>query len=286
MLRTKDRRFVSTKRVLAQIKSQKQSKYKRILTENCTIGFPCQCNMNTFVLVEHGIDSANRYILPNILYGNTSFFVVDVKGELLYSTRNYLEDKGYRVIVYDFVQEPELFPDIEDLLTAYDKLTAVFFVIPVAEAPYLGNIISSLFDTIYRTADEKQLLASSYHVHFMFDEFALLGKIKGLQEFLSFAASHNTSVSICVAFVSQMEALYSYDIPALCDIVLIMGIRSSLTTRYLCNRLGLFADPSQALILVRCFEPCLDHKWNCKPFYDAAFQASYEAHKRQEQECS
>jgi hypothetical protein len=157
MLKTKDRRFVTTKQFLASVSPVGKLKYQRVLTENCSVGFyglpdidkTFRCNKNTLVFCHNGVESQFRYVLPNILFGNTSFVVVDAQGELLYVTRQYLEDAGYRVIVCDFMLEPCLRPNIEALTVACEELTAVFFLVSDFEAtPYLCDVFFVAFQRL------------------------------------------------------------------------------------------------------------------------------------------
>jgi len=78
----------------------------KILTQNVAIGFDGRKhrrNLNTLVIGGTGAGKTRFFAKPNIMNTNTSFVVLDPKGELLASTGNLLEQHGYDIRVLDLV---------------------------------------------------------------------------------------------------------------------------------------------------------------------------------------
>ena len=80
--------------------------YNKILTQNVSIGFDGRKhrrNLNTLVCGGSGAGKTRFYAKPNIMNANTSFVVLDPKGELLRDTGNLLKEKGYDIKVIDLI---------------------------------------------------------------------------------------------------------------------------------------------------------------------------------------
>ncbi len=60
-------------------------------------------NLNTLVIGGAGAGKTRYYCKPNVLNANTSFFVLDPKGEILRDTGNALKKKGFRIKVLDLI---------------------------------------------------------------------------------------------------------------------------------------------------------------------------------------
>ncbi len=78
----------------------------KILTQNTGIGYDSKKhrrNMNTLVVGGSGAGKTRFYAKPNIMQANTSFVVLDPKGEILRDTGNLLEKKGYEIRVLDLI---------------------------------------------------------------------------------------------------------------------------------------------------------------------------------------
>ena len=78
----------------------------KILTQNVSIGLDGRKhrrNLNVLVCGGSGAGKTRFYAKPNIMNANTSFVVLDPKGELLRDTGNLLEEKGYDVKVLDLI---------------------------------------------------------------------------------------------------------------------------------------------------------------------------------------
>ncbi len=78
----------------------------KILTQNVAIGLDGhkhRRNLNVLVCGGSGAGKTRYYAKPNIMNANTSFVVLDPKGELLRDTGNLLKEKGYEVKVIDLI---------------------------------------------------------------------------------------------------------------------------------------------------------------------------------------
>ena len=78
----------------------------RIFTKNFRMGLDGRKhrrNLNTLVCGGSGSGKSRFYAKVNLLQANTSFFVLDCKGELLRDTGNLLAEKGYEIKVLDLL---------------------------------------------------------------------------------------------------------------------------------------------------------------------------------------
>lgn len=89
-------------------KKYKQKAYinNKLLTKNVCIGLDGRIhrrNLNTLVIGGSGAGKTRFYCKPNIMQANTSFVILDPKGELLRDTGNLLESFVYDVKVLDLI---------------------------------------------------------------------------------------------------------------------------------------------------------------------------------------
>ncbi len=85
---------------------QKPVRNNKILTNNVFIGLDGRIhrrNLNTIIIGGSGAGKTRFYGIPNILQGNTSYVILDPKGEIIKATGNFLESEGYEVKVLDLV---------------------------------------------------------------------------------------------------------------------------------------------------------------------------------------
>ena len=78
--------------------ASRDPKENKILTQNVSIGLDSkihQRNLNVLVCGGSGSGKTRFYAKPNIMNANTSFVVLDPKGEILRDTGNLLKEKGY-----------------------------------------------------------------------------------------------------------------------------------------------------------------------------------------------
>ncbi len=77
-----------------------------ILTRNVLLGLDGRVhrrNLNILVIGGSGAGKTRFFCKPNIMQANTSFFILDPKGEILRDTGGLLETEGYEVRVLDLI---------------------------------------------------------------------------------------------------------------------------------------------------------------------------------------
>ena len=78
----------------------------KVLTQNVSLGLNGKIhrrNLNTLIIGGSGAGKTRFYAKPNIMQCNTSFVVLDPKGEILRDTGNLLIKQGYDVKVLDLI---------------------------------------------------------------------------------------------------------------------------------------------------------------------------------------
>lgn len=86
--------------------ADKDRSLNKILTQNVAIGLDGKKhrrNLNVLVCGGSGAGKTRFFAKPNIMNANTSFVVLDPKGELLRDTGALLEHKGYEIRVLDLI---------------------------------------------------------------------------------------------------------------------------------------------------------------------------------------
>lgn len=86
--------------------SQKKFCANKILTKNVRISYNSRKhrrNLLTIVVGGSGAGKTRFYAKPNLMQANTSFVILDPKGENLRDTGHLLEEKGYEVRVLDLI---------------------------------------------------------------------------------------------------------------------------------------------------------------------------------------
>lgn len=86
--------------------ADKDNRKNKLLTQNTAIGLDGRKhrrNLNVLVCGGSGSGKTRFYAKPNIMQANTSFIVLDPKGELLRDTGNLLKSKGYEIKVIDLI---------------------------------------------------------------------------------------------------------------------------------------------------------------------------------------
>jgi len=84
----------------------KDSQKNKILTQNVRIGLDGRKhkrNLNVMVVGGSGSGKTRFYAKPNVMQANTSFVILDPKGEILRDTGNLLKAKGYEIKVLDLI---------------------------------------------------------------------------------------------------------------------------------------------------------------------------------------
>ena len=78
----------------------------KILSKNFSIGYDVKKhrrNMNTIVIGGSGAGKTRFFAKPNVMQANTSFVILDPKGEILRDEGNLLEHEGYEIRVLDLI---------------------------------------------------------------------------------------------------------------------------------------------------------------------------------------
>lgn len=94
---------------LHKLCAQKPFKYNKLLTQNVIIGLNAKKhlrNLNTIVVGGSGAGKSRFYAKPNLMQCNTSFVVLDPKGELLRDTGSLLKSQGYVIRVLNLIDMP------------------------------------------------------------------------------------------------------------------------------------------------------------------------------------
>lgn len=85
---------------------QKPPSENKLMTQNVSIGLDAKKhrrNLNTLVCGGSGAGKTRFFCKPNLMQCNTSFVILDPKGEILRDTGNLLKEKGYEIKVLDLI---------------------------------------------------------------------------------------------------------------------------------------------------------------------------------------
>ena len=85
---------------------QDSPEMNKILTKKVAMGLDGKIhrrNLNTLIIGGSGAGKTRFYAKPNVMQANTSFVILDPKGEILRDTGYLLENKGYKVKVLDLI---------------------------------------------------------------------------------------------------------------------------------------------------------------------------------------
>lgn len=92
--------------VLDKKYSDRKAEENKIFTQHVRMGLNGRVhrrNLNTAVIGGSGAGKSHMYAKPNLMQCNTSFVVLDPKGELLRDTGKLLEEEGYEIRVLDLI---------------------------------------------------------------------------------------------------------------------------------------------------------------------------------------
>ena len=93
-------------RVVNKKYAQSPKSENKLMTQNVAIGLNAKKhrrNLNTLVCGGSGAGKTRFYCKPNLMQCNTSFVILDPKGEILRDVGNLLEKKGYEIRVLDLI---------------------------------------------------------------------------------------------------------------------------------------------------------------------------------------
>ena len=85
---------------------QKPATNNKILSQNFSLGYDVKKhrrNMNTIIIGGSGAGKTRFYAKPNVMQANTSFVILDPKGEILRDEGHLLEHQGYEIRVLDLI---------------------------------------------------------------------------------------------------------------------------------------------------------------------------------------
>ena len=85
---------------------KKSPEKNKLLTQNVSIGLngrKHRRNLNTLMIGGSGAGKTRYFCKPNVMQANTSFVILDPKGEILRDTGYLLEKKGYVIKVLDLI---------------------------------------------------------------------------------------------------------------------------------------------------------------------------------------
>lgn len=85
---------------------QRPPSENKLMTQNVSIGLDAKKhrrNLNTLVCGGSGAGKTRFFCKPNLMQCNTSFVILDPKGEILRDTGNLLKEKGYEIKVLDLI---------------------------------------------------------------------------------------------------------------------------------------------------------------------------------------
>lgn len=130
-----------------------QSPYtnNKIITDNILIGLDGKIhrrNLNTLVIGGSGAGKTRFYALPNLLQANTSFVVLDPKGEITRTVGSFLEKQGYKVRILDLInmEKSHCYNPIKYINNDNDvqKLVTNIFK---STTPKVGSVSDPFWDT-------------------------------------------------------------------------------------------------------------------------------------------
>lgn len=93
-------------RIINKKYQQSPPSENKLMTQNVKIGLNAKKhrrNLNTLVCGGSGAGKTRFYCKPNLMQANTSFVILDPKGEILRDTGRLLEAKGYEIRVLDLI---------------------------------------------------------------------------------------------------------------------------------------------------------------------------------------
>lgn len=130
------------------------------------------------------------------------------------------------------------------LETLGDEKTALFIVIPSTDTTYnflAAMMYTQLFDILYDRAINKYHGRLPYHVRFILDEFANVGKIPEFEKILATCRKFEISAQIILQNLSQLKRMYEKsweELPGNCDTLIYLGGKDQFTNEYLSKELG------------------------------------------------
>lgn len=136
------------------------------------------------------------------------------------------------------------FIDNIHLETMGDEKTALFIIIPSTDTTYnflAAMMYTQLFDVLYDRAITHYHGRLKWHVRFLLDEFANIGKIPDFDKVLATCRKFEISAVVILQNLSQLKRLYEKsweELPGNCDTMIYLGGKDQFTNEYLSKELG------------------------------------------------
>ncbi|MGN0691364.1 MAG: VirD4-like conjugal transfer protein, CD1115 family, partial [Oscillospiraceae bacterium] len=128
--------------------------------------------------------------------------------------------------------------------TLGDQKTALFIIIPSTDKTYnflAAMMYTQLFDVLYSKAIKTYHGRLPYHVRFILDEFANVGKIPEFETVLATCRKFEISAQIILQNLSQLKRFYEKsweEIPGNCDTTIFLGGKDQTNNEYIMKELG------------------------------------------------
>ena len=104
--------------------------------------------------------------------------------------------------------------DNVELESVGDRLTCFFAIIPQTNSTFnflISMLFSQMFESLYYKGATIKNSRLNYHVRFLLDEFANIGKIPEFPQKISTCRKYNISTTIVLQSIAQIKMLYKDD---------------------------------------------------------------------------
>lgn len=198
-------------------------------------------------VLERLMQDLNEKLPNNFAYRQFENFNLNFKSETRNSVKAIITAR-FSVFEHEEINDILKYDDLE-IETWNTQKTAVFINVPEVNDAYQfisALLFQTIFETTIKTADSilkgevenKNLL----HLEIYGDEFAQMGKIYKLSNYISVFRSREISIKIILQGLPQLEALYGKEeaksIQNNCDTILYLGTNDKDTMEYLSFRAG------------------------------------------------
>lgn len=125
-----------------------------------------------------------------------------------------------------------------------DELTCFFAIIPQTNSTFnflISMLFSQMFESLYYKGSKIPNSRLNYHVRFLLDEFANIGKIPEFPQKISTCRKYNISTTIVLQSIAQIKMLYKDDYETIignCDTAICLGTNEQTTADYFSKKLG------------------------------------------------
>lgn len=125
-----------------------------------------------------------------------------------------------------------------------DELTCLFAIIPQTNNTFnflVSMLFSQMFEALYYEGSTISNSRLNYHVRFLLDEFANIGKIPEFPQKISTCRKYNISTTIVLQSIAQIKMLYKDDYETIignCDTAICLGTNEQTTADYFSKKLG------------------------------------------------